>query len=304
MDSYINFSSELTQEEVVALNQLKEYIIAKGSKNYLDFHNDEFMIKFLRNCYLNTKKTYEMLIEYFRFSEEFDLPHIFQVKFPNKDKLRLFYPHGFHKVTKNHLPIFIQSLGDLKINEINRLLPDKLLTQYIACLLEECLKKIFPKCSQKFGERIHQLFCIVDLKGLTTSLMSKNIFNFIYKQVIICEKYYPGILGGLVFVNSGLVFRALWGGCKYLYSGETRNKIKVYGFNYQSKLLDAISPDNLPKFFGGECNCSPYGCIFSNEGPWNETEAAQKNNIHSFLQDHMTSEGLSQQLNLHENSNK
>ena len=28
----------------------------------------------------------------------------------------------------------------------------------------------------------------------------------------------------------------------------------------------------MPKFFGGLCNCEPYGCLFSNEGPWNENK--------------------------------
>ena len=34
--------------------------------------------------------------------------------------------------------------------------------------------------------------------------------------------------------------------------------------------MKKIEYENLPKFFGGLCNCQPYGCIFSNVGPWNE----------------------------------
>jgi hypothetical protein len=42
------------------------------------------------------------------------------------------------------------------------------------------------------------------------------------------------------------------------------------GFNYFNELEEKIALANLPKFFGGYCNCEPYGCIFSDEGPWNE----------------------------------
>jgi hypothetical protein len=34
---------------------------------------------------------------------------------------------------------------------------------------------------------------------------------------------------------------------------------------------------NLPKFLGGECECQPYGCIFSNAGPWNKGETVEIN---------------------------
>ena len=49
-----------------------------------------------------------------------------------------------------------------------------------------------------------------------------------------------------------------------------KRKNKILGFDYKAELLKKIKYENLPKFFGGLCNCSPYGCIFSNVGPWNE----------------------------------
>ena len=48
------------------------------------------------------------------------------------------------------------------------------------------------------------------------------------------------------------------------------------GLQYKSDLLSKIKEKNLPKFFGGLCNCAPYGCLFSNEGPWNENKIIQE----------------------------
>ena len=108
--------------------------------------------------------------------------------------------------------------------------------------------------------------------GLTTSLMNKEIYNFIKKQINIVSNYFPGILGNLYFINTGLIFRGIWSTCKYLYDYRTRNRIKLVGLQYKSDLLSKIKEKNLPKFFGGLCNCDPYGCLFSNEGPWNENK--------------------------------
>lgn len=299
MESYLNLNTSFTIEEIMSLNQLKEYL-AKENINYrFDIYNNDFLIRFLRSCNCNIKKTYIKLMNYFQFAEENDIINIERVSFPNNDKLKLFYPHGFHKITKSGMPIFIQSLGDIKIDDINRLLPNNKLNKYIILLLERLRKNILPKTSQALGKTVTQVFCLVDLKGLTTSLMSKKIFDFVSAQLTICENYYPGIFGNLYFVNTGLVFRAVWGACKYFFSKETRNKIGLLGFDYHSKLLELINGLNLPKFLGGECNCEPYGCIFSEVGPWT-LEPIKRNNTISFIPNN-NKEGAFEQLSLNTN---
>ena len=93
--------------------------------------------------------------------------------------------------------------------------------------------------------------------------------------------YYPCILDNMYFLNTSLIFRSIWATCKYFYDEDTRNKIFLLGYEYKNKLFEKINPLNLPKLFGGECNCEPYGCIFSNKGPWNENDPDYKktNNI-------------------------
>ena len=134
---------------------------------------------------------------------------------------------------------------------------------------------IFPKCSLESKKNIDRVFCIVDLLGLTTSLMNKKVFDFLNQQLTICQNYYPGILEGLYFVNTGLIFRALWASCKYFYDEDTRNRIKLLGFDYKPTLLEKVNPKNLPKLIGGECNCEPYGCFFSDLGPWSDNNNKQ-----------------------------
>lgn len=300
MESYIDLNSSLTREELLSLNRLKEYLASQNVIYRFDLYNSEFLIRFLRSCNFNIKKTYIKLVNYFKFADEHDIENIEQVPFPNTDKLKLFYPHGFHKVTKEGLPIFLQSLGDLKIDDINRLLPEKRLNQYICLLLERLRKVILPKTSQALEKQIKQVFVLVDLKGLTTSLMSKKVFYFVNAQLNICENYYPGIFGQLYFVNTGFVFRAVWAACKYFYDQSTRNRIRLLGFDYHSKLLEVINGLNLPKFLGGECNCEPYGCIFSDAGPWNSKEIKRTNTI-SYLPYSNERENMLEHLSLNTN---
>ena len=266
----INITNSISEKEIKALLNLKEYCASMGLEYRFDLYNNEILLRLLKSRNYNILETYKAFVEFINFTRKYDVFNIKKVKFQNFDKIRLFYPHGFHKTTKDGNPVFIQMLGELKISDINRLLPEPLLTQYILYKIVEVENEIFPKCSEKFKKKINKVYCVVDLLGLSTSLMNKQIMDFINKLISVCSKYYPGIMEELIFVNTSLVFRSIWAPCKYLYEFETRERIKLLGFDYKNELLKKIQYENLPKFFGGLCNCQPYGCIFSNIGPWNE----------------------------------
>ena len=114
----------------------------------------------------------------------------------------------------------------------------------------EVEKQIFPKCSEKFNKNINKVFCVVDLLGLSTSLMNKQIIDFVNNLISVCYKYYPGILDELYFVNTSLVFRSLWAPGKYFYDYETREKIKLLGFDYKNELLKKYNMKICLNFLG------------------------------------------------------
>ena len=265
-----NYTIEISEQEIHTLVKFKEHCALSGLEYRFDIYNNDILLRLLRSRKYNIPETYKAFIEFINFTKKYDAFNIQISIFPNMDKIRLFYPHGFHKTTITGEPVFIQMLGELKISDINRLLPEPLLTQYIIYIINQVDKNIFPKCSEKFMKKIDKIFCVVDLLGLSTSLMNKQIMDFINKLISVCSIYYPGIMENMYFVNTSLVFRSIWAPCKYLYEYETRERINLLGFEYKNDLLKKISIENLPKFFGGMCNCKPYGCIFSNVGPWNE----------------------------------
>jgi len=268
----IYIEDKITKEDLDSIKQFKEYCLNIKFRYDSNIFNDLLLLRFLKANNYNMKNTQKKLINYIKFYTEYLINEIKISEFPNMDKIKLFYPHGFHKTSIIGEPIFIQMLGQLKIDDINKLLKEPLLTKYIIFKLNELEKEIFPKCSLYYKRKIDKIFCIFDLMGLTTSLMNKKIFNFIQKQINIVTNYFPGILGSLYFINTGFIFRSIWTACKYLYDNKTRNRIKLIGFQYKNDLLNKIKEKNLPKFFGGLCNCEPYGCLFSNEGPWNENK--------------------------------
>jgi len=293
-------SKDEDDEDIINANKIKTYStnilidtsispedlqLLKNFKNYLNninfnydsnLFNDIILLRFLKNEKYNMKNAHKKFFNYIQFYFGYKIKEIKLSDFPNLDKIKLFYPHNFHKTSILGEPIFIQILGQLKINDIDKIMKEPLLTKYIIYKLNELENHIFPKCSLHYKRKIDKIFVIIDLMELTTSLMNKKVYNFITKQFNIVSNYFPGILGSLYFINTGFIFRTIWSTCKYLYSFTTRNKIKLLGFKYKNELLTKIREKDLPKLFGGLCNCEPYGCIFSDQGPWNENKLITK----------------------------
>ena len=90
------------------------------------------------------------------------------------------------------------------------------------------------------------------------------------------QDYYPEILAGINVLNAGFLFRSFYTACKVFIDSKTRKKIKVYGDKYQQGLLEKIDKENIPKFYGGTCEC-PGGCLSSNEGPWKKQGEKEAN---------------------------
>ena len=159
----INRVDSFTEKEIKGLLQLKEYCASMGLEYRFDLYNNDILLRLLKSRKYNITETYKSFVEFINFTQQYDFFNLNKVKFPNFDKIRLFYPHGFHKTTIDGNPVFIQMLGELKISDINRILPEPLLTQYILYKIVEVEKIIFQKCSEKFNKDINKVFCVVEL---------------------------------------------------------------------------------------------------------------------------------------------
>ena len=216
-----------------------------------------------------------MISDYFQWRENIKLDEIYlNYHFKEKHKLELIFPHGFHKLTKDGYPIYMQVMGHFKPDEFFKIATPEDISNYATKVIETAIREYFKICSQIKGTFIYGIFGVIDFKGINSSIMSKKFFNYV-KAISKLQDYYPEILSGCCVINSGLLFRTFYAACKVLIDSKTRKKIKVYGAKYQQGLLEKIDKENLPKFFGGTCEC-PEGCLFSNAGPWKKSNEVQE----------------------------
>ena len=273
-----DFHESITdKKEIEALEKFKanlKEIINKKDKAFINpliLSDNDTLILFLRARKLNVKKATQMLSDCFQWKENVKLDEIYMnYNFKEKHKLGLIFPHGFHKLTKDGYPIYMQVMGHYNPEEFFKIATPEDISNYATKVIETAIREYFKICSQIKGSFIYGIFGIIDFKGINSSIMSKKFFNYV-KAISKLQDYYPEILSGCCVINSGLLFRTFYAACKVLIDSKTRKKIKVYGTKYQQGLLEKIDKENLPKFFGGACEC-PEGCLFSNAGPWKKSD--------------------------------
>lgn len=268
-------TAPLSIEESTALNKFKDLLKSKKVEYNPNQFDDGYLVRFLRARKLDLNKSFEMFTNFLKWRIANNVDEIEKFQIPEVNKIKVCYPHGFHKTDKLGRPIYIEIIGELKIDELFKVTTSERLSMYQVKLYERLLKKIFPVCSTNANKHISQTFTIIDLKKMTGKLLSKKAYNFLKLTSMNSQNYYPEILGQLYVVNAGILFKAAWSVCKAFVDEKTKKKITTLGSDYKKKLLEHVDAANLPHFLGGECKCEPYGCIFSNAGPWNTGDTVE-----------------------------
>lgn len=131
---------------------------------------------------------------------------------------------------------------------------------------ERFLTERIPACSREIGHPVEASCTILDLYNvrLTNFVAVKDYVNEASK---IGQKYYPECMGKFYIINAPWGFSAVWRLIKPWLDEVTVSKVDIS--DGQTQLLEQIPKENLPKEFGGTCEC-PGGCSLSDAGPWNK----------------------------------
>ena len=86
------------------------------------------------------------------------------------------------------------------------------------------------------------------------------------------QRYYPEMLHSCYILNTPMFFEAHFETevCPHL-SADTKQKIIITGSNSHEELLASIDVKELPKLYGGNCECEA-SCVYSDRGPWADME--------------------------------
>lgn len=145
--------------------------------------------------------------------------------------------------------------------------------QNLVCEYERLADPRLPACCRKAGRLLETCCSIMDLKGVGVSRVS-SVYNYVKSASALSQNYYPERLGKLYLINAPWGFSGAFNFVKSFLDPVTVQKIHILGANYLPEILAQVPKENLPKEFGGECEC-PGGCAYSDDGPWQDPKWAK-----------------------------
>ena len=162
--------------------------------------------------------------------------------------------------------MYIEQLGKIDLTAMYKITTGERMLQNLVVEYEKLADPRLPACSRKAGQLLETCCTIMDLKGVGISKVS-SVYGYVKQASAISQNYYPERLGKLYLINAPWGFSSVFGVVKGFLDPVTVNKIHVLGANYHAELLGQVPKENLPKMFGGDCECDG-SCMLSDQGPW------------------------------------
>ena len=270
-------AGHLSPAQCETLKALKEHLVATEPLYKAELYDDYYLLRFLRARKFDLQKTLLMFTNYLKWRVEFKVDELVATfQFPEQDQVHEIYPKYYHKVGKEGHPVYIEVLGKLNVKKLQQVTTIERILQNHVVEYEKLLRVRFPACTKAAAPVdggggkavvIDSSITILDLHGVGL-MQFAQVLGFIKQISSIAQNYYPEGLLKMFIINSPFLFSTCWSAIKPLLDEHTLSKITLVGSKYEDLLLDVIDPGNLPKQFGGQCEC-PLGCDKSDAGPWN-----------------------------------
>ncbi|OWZ18988.1 hypothetical protein PHMEG_0006830 [Phytophthora megakarya] len=170
------------------------------------------------------------------------------------------FTHFTHKKDRQGHPISFEFLGGQRkaLHDFTArgVTEDEAITHHVR-MMEFMWNVIDPR---PFPEG--NMLKIYDIKGISMADMSSDVVNYTKKWGQVMATYNPERVYQIFIINPPAWFNLIWKLVSPLVNPKTRERIHVLRGqkDITKALLEFVAPENLPKEYGGECQCEG-GCF-------------------------------------------
>jgi len=208
----------------------------------------------------------EMLKKHLEWRHSFGADTILSdFSFPEMTQVNELYQVGLYHTTMEGHPVYIERLGNLDIKELLKVSTIERLEQLHVQIKEDILQNKLTACSLAQGERVTQLFSVLDMKGFSMMRMGA-VKDFLVTIMKLDQDNYPETLFKMVIVNAPRMFSMAWGAIKSFLDPNVQAKIVIKSNNGIDELTKYINRDHIPDFLGGSGPSADWPEV--QPGPW------------------------------------
>eukprot|EP00939_MAST-03C_sp_MAST-3C-sp1_P005377 g5377.t1 len=200
------------------------------------------------------ERTLEVLRKTLRWRRSVGYAKFARSRLPDDEMFYQFYPERIMGTDRYGHIVTSTTIGDLntdvlvndfEIDHLKRLQAQKL------CLLTE-LKTL---TSRRLGFRTYKHSAVIDLKGMTLSMVAGDGKRALQGIMGIGNSYFPESLWKMYLVNAPFVFKAVWNVVSPFIHPITKAKIRIErdpAVARQKMLDDGVPLTSIPEYLGGK----------------------------------------------------
>ncbi|KAI9915482.1 hypothetical protein PsorP6_007147 [Peronosclerospora sorghi] len=225
-----------------------------------DEQGDELDPRFLAGCEGDVEEAKERYAATMKWRKENDVDTILLRPSHAFTPMKECFTHFTHKKDRQGHPISFEFLGGQRKalhDFMSRGVSEDEAIMHHVRLMEFMWKVIDPR---PFPEG--NMLKIYDIKGISMADLSSDVVNYTKKWGEVLATYNPERVYQVFVINPPSWFNLIWKLVSPLVNPKTRERIHVLRGqkDITKALLEFVAPENLPKEYGGECQCEG-GCF-------------------------------------------
>uniref|UniRef100_A0A5S6QRG7 CRAL-TRIO domain-containing protein n=1 Tax=Trichuris muris TaxID=70415 RepID=A0A5S6QRG7_TRIMR len=240
----------LTPEQKAALRTVEERILANDTNHI--FHDDRFYIfRFFKAVQFSADKAERMLKQHITYRRILGLDGD---KFMDQinPQFHRYFTRGEFGFDREGRPVVYFPFGSI---DPKGMLYSFKGSEVMKAMLayQEHSRRLCMKIREERKCTVYQSIYVIDMQGIGQKHLWKPGLE-VFSQIASClEQHAPESLYRLYIINAPTIFNVFYQIVRPVLDENTKKKIKVYGNDYKSALLEDIAPECLPAFYGGAC---------------------------------------------------
>jgi hypothetical protein len=211
--------------------------------------------RFLRARDFNFEKAKQMMQEYLNLRKRKDFKRIAAISQTDEraQLLRKFYTSGHYGNDYEGRVVLIERVTSYKPEELFKHFTNEEIEDHLIQIHERLMFIEMPLSSEVFKKRIDNTMLIIDLKNVNVISMFKSKLKYFIKTATkIGQDYYPEILSKSFFVNSPMIFKAIWAIISLWMDKKTISKFEFESGDGLKRLAQLLDVSQLPIEMGGK----------------------------------------------------
>jgi hypothetical protein len=214
--------------------------------------------RFLQFCGGNERKARQMWLATQRWRKDSNVWRIHTAPHPWFPRIKEAFPHFLHGHSKRGNPISYEKPGQMKLKELFRegCSVDDVVHHYL--FVTEFMSNVLASKDELRslrGDDPHSIIVVMDVNGISVSLLSSDVVKYLKKAGDINTSYYPLSMARVLIVNAPFWLAGAWSSVKSLVPESVTVDI-LSTARTREGMLKYISEDQIPKEYGGTSSYS------------------------------------------------